>query len=78
MDCPSCKDSFRVIVSDSRPIGGTIRRRRKCTHCGARWTTYEISDEQIDSAIQHFRFAEVRDRLCDVIAIIDRRKDAAE
>lgn len=43
MKCPycSCEDS-KVI--DSRPTdeGERIRRRRECTSCGKRFTTYEI------------------------------------
>jgi hypothetical protein len=40
--CPSCT-SPHVGICDSRPIegGATIRRRRVCTACGVRWTTYE-------------------------------------
>lgn len=43
MKCPycSCEDS-KVI--DSRPTdeGERIRRRRECTNCGKRFTTYEV------------------------------------
>ena len=42
MRCPFCShDDDRVI--DSRPSdeGAAIRRRRECTICGARFTTYE-------------------------------------
>ncbi|MBI4595610.1 MAG: transcriptional repressor NrdR, partial [Candidatus Tectomicrobia bacterium] len=40
MKCPFCgfKDSQ---VIDSRDIGETIRRRRSCLECNARFTTYE-------------------------------------
>ncbi len=38
--CPSCNhDDSRVI--DSRDSGDGIRRRRECTKCGRRFTTYE-------------------------------------
>ncbi|MDR0381299.1 MAG: transcriptional regulator NrdR [Oscillospiraceae bacterium] len=42
MKCPYCSfQESRVI--DSRPTdeGGSIRRRRECSHCGKRFTTYE-------------------------------------
>ncbi|MDY6324291.1 MAG: transcriptional regulator NrdR [Catonella sp.] len=42
MKCPYCgKDATKVI--DSRPSedNTTVRRRRKCEHCGKRFTTYE-------------------------------------
>lgn len=40
MRCPHCghPDSR---VTDSRDTGGEIRRRRECSSCGARFTTYE-------------------------------------
>ena len=36
------EDSF---VYESRPhINGHIRRRRKCSECGRRWSTVEVSE----------------------------------
>lgn len=42
MKCPRCK-VLETKVIDSRVIeeGYTIRRRRECTNCGYRFTTYE-------------------------------------
>ena len=42
MRCPFC-GSFDTQVKDSRPAddGGAIRRRRVCTDCGGRFTTFE-------------------------------------
>lgn len=37
-------------VTDSRCIGDTIRRRRKCRNCGNRITTYEIEISDIRTA----------------------------
>ncbi len=40
MRCPHCgHTSHRVI--DTREAGEDIRRRRRCDHCGQRFTTYE-------------------------------------
>ena len=39
MDCPRCKSLTHV--QDSRPTGGSVRRRRKCGSCGHRITTFE-------------------------------------
>jgi transcriptional repressor NrdR len=47
MKCPNCgNDEDRVI--DSRPVreGHAIRRRRECSACGSRFTTYESVEEQ--------------------------------
>lgn len=40
MRCPHCGDADSR-VTDSRDTGNEIRRRRECTACGARFTTYE-------------------------------------
>lgn len=43
MKCPHCKASETKVV-DSRFVAATdtIRRRRACPHCGARFTTREV------------------------------------
>src|SRR5437868_12947303 len=44
MRCPFCdaeKESLKVIDSRSCDAGRAIRRRRKCDHCGKKFTTYE-------------------------------------
>ena len=45
MKCPVCNfQDSRVL--DSRPVedGSSIKRRRECTKCGKRFTTYEVVD----------------------------------
>lgn len=46
MRCPSCGYLDSKVV-DSRPAedGASIRRRRECLSCGARFTTYERSGD---------------------------------
>lgn len=46
MDCRLCRGDTRVV--DSRPLENYIRRRRKCTVCGTRTTTYEITADEFD------------------------------
>lgn len=42
MRCPKCDDqNDKVIDSRSARNGAAIRRRRRCLHCGYRFTTYE-------------------------------------
>lgn len=41
--CPAC-GSDEAGVIDGRPTRGAFRRRRQCG-CGARYTTYEMVDE---------------------------------
>jgi len=46
MRCPFCREPDTRVV-DSRPSqdGKAIRRRRECTRCGKRFTTYERVEE---------------------------------
>ena len=46
MRCPFCKKADRRVI-DSRAAddGNTIRRRRECTGCGKRFTTYEVVEK---------------------------------
>ena len=49
MRCPSCKETNRDKVIDSRVTdsGHAIRRRRECQHCGRRFTTKERLEDDI-------------------------------
>ena len=37
-----CKCGAKSDVLDSRQENGTMRRRRRCPRCGARWSTLEV------------------------------------
>ena len=45
MKCPICNSQDSRVL-DSRPVedGASIKRRRECTACGKRFTTYEVID----------------------------------
>jgi transcriptional repressor NrdR len=47
MRCPFCGSDDNQ-VKDSRPVeeGGSVRRRRQCNACGARFTTFERSQRR--------------------------------
>ena len=46
MRSPFCKKAdSRVIDSRAADDGNTIRRRRECTGCGKRFTTYEVVEK---------------------------------
>ncbi len=46
MLCPFCKKGdSRVIDSRSADDGNSIRRRRECSACGRRFTTYEVVEK---------------------------------
>lgn len=46
MKCPFCGYEDTKVI-DSRPAEGKIRRRRECTNCGKRFTTYEIVEKPL-------------------------------
>lgn len=44
MKCPVCGNTDSKVI-DSRPTDSEIRRRRECTSCGRRFTTYEVHEK---------------------------------
>jgi transcriptional repressor NrdR len=45
MHCPFCATiDTRVVDSRLSPEGDRVRRRRECSQCGARFTTYEVAE----------------------------------
>jgi len=53
MKCPFC-GSFDTQVIDSRVSeeGDSIRRRRRCTACGKRFTTYETAELRLPQVVK--------------------------
>jgi transcriptional repressor NrdR len=41
MRCPYCQSDQSRVVDTSHDSRGGIRRRRECSHCGQRFSTYE-------------------------------------
>ena len=46
MRCPFCGYEDTKVI-DSRPSEGKKRRRRECSHCGKRFTTYEVVEKPV-------------------------------
>ena len=47
MRCPQCDSSENRVVDTRTSRGGrAVRRRRECTECGSRFTTYEYIEER--------------------------------
>lgn len=46
MRCPYCGER-ETRVLDSRPVEIKIRRRRECSRCGKRFTTYEVVERPL-------------------------------
>lgn len=63
MRCPSCLfDDTKVIDSRVSEEGAAIRRRRSCTQCAHRFTTYERLEEVLLSVIKRNGSKEPFDR----------------
>lgn len=46
MECPYC-GQLETKVTNSRPVDNKIKRRRECTRCGKRFTTFEIREKPL-------------------------------
>lgn len=70
MFCPFCHDNDTKVI-DSRLVeeSNQVRRRRECTHCGERFTTYENAELALpvivkrDGARTEFSVGKVRNGL---------------
>jgi transcriptional regulator NrdR family protein len=67
--CPRCGGGSGV--KDSRPTmfmeKATIRRRRRCRDCGHDFTTYELSEEQVEAFLRD-KLRDARRKLMDLAA----------
>lgn len=50
MDCRICH--IPSEVHDTRKTGNSVRRRRVCPRCRRRWTTYEVSTDDMQQIEQ--------------------------
>lgn len=73
MRCPFCAGlDTRVVDSRSAQEGRAVRRRRECTGCGSRFTTYERSEGAMvrkrDGRIEAFSAAKVMAGMSKAVA----------
>ncbi|MBQ8786789.1 MAG: transcriptional repressor NrdR [Oscillospiraceae bacterium] len=61
MRCPFCNFEDTKVV-DSRSIDGKKRRRRECTNCGKRFTTYEAVEMPVLLVVKRDNSIELFDR----------------
>ncbi|MCM1022474.1 MAG: transcriptional regulator NrdR [Prevotella sp.] len=61
MRCPFCGFEDTKVV-DSRPVDGKKRRRRECTNCGKRFTTYESVEMPVLLVLKKDNTIEIFDR----------------
>lgn len=81
MRCPFC-GSTDTQVKDSRPAedGVAVRRRRECTRCGVRFTTYERLQLRVMMIIKKSgeRVPFNRDKLAGSILVAMRKRPFSE
>jgi transcriptional repressor NrdR len=68
VDCPLCEATSRVLESRSAEAGAAVRRRRQCSSCGHRFTTYERYEQALfvrkrNGSREPFDRAKLRDGL---------------
>lgn len=62
MHCPFCTATdTRVVDSRLSHDGGKVRRRRECSQCGARFTTYEVAELAMPQVIKQDKRREAFD-----------------
>jgi transposase-like protein len=66
--CPACNSESSV--TDSRPTGSTIRRRRVCKKCEFAWSTIEVSADALAHELQL-----LSDRLRSHSEMVDAQMD---
>ncbi len=82
MDCPFCQTND-TKVTDSRfvPESNQIRRRRECSECGERFTTYEVAELNMPRIIKQdgtrVTFDESRVR-AGILKAIEKRPVSSE
>ena len=45
--CPDCGRVSASRVVSSKPSRDSVKRRRECSECGGRWTTFEVWDDRL-------------------------------
>ena len=70
MNCIKCGGKSTVVETRLSP--GETRRRRQCTDCGYRWTTYEMAELTI-SQVRTLR--KLHEEFTDIRKIMDRAID---
>ena len=50
--CPNRGCRGILTVENSRPVGSRIWRRRQCTRCDKRFTTWELSEKALDELLR--------------------------
>ena len=85
MRCPNCGETeTRVVDSRDQDEGATIRRRRECTTCGTRFTTFERMEAarltvlKRDGAHQEFDLDKLADGLAKALTRRPVPADAAQ
>jgi hypothetical protein len=78
MVCPSCGEAA-LEVRDSRPTqANTIRRRRYCSACGSRFTTFEAFANAIPSRVNYAPAIKALEGVLSVLSALAETKPESE
>lgn len=55
--CENCGLRQSRVVDTRGTISGSVRRRRECLHCGARYTTYENRGKDVHRLMERMQEA---------------------
>lgn len=65
MICPRCNEDSPDQVLETRAVEERrgLRRRRKCHHCGYKWTTFEIAEDRHAALIKFEKLVNALERV---------------
>lgn len=49
MNCPNCQSTSHGVIESRKRSNTEIRRRRECTDCAWRWTTIEVTADELST-----------------------------
>lgn len=55
MNCPKCKTDTRIVQS-KRIFANGIRRKRECTKCGYKFSSYEFAEDLVADYLNDNRY----------------------
>lgn len=71
--CPACGQSSAAVI-ESRQVASVTRRRRHCSSCNERFTTYELSQEEYYGLLDKVkRLQRIEAALADIAPAPERK-----
>ena len=77
MICPNC-GGHELLVKDSRPYSGTVKRRRECASCHTRFITLEIIGEELPAAVDYTKAISAVESVLDLLRHLSKPTEPAK